>query len=212
MLGAGAPGARAQEVNLASLEEEGANRLSVRTGAEYGFVAGLGYARSVHLLGRTLLLTGDLDAPWAGVDVSDFRVRAGVLVPLARFGGWRLAGSLAPTLRATENDLGRQTSLGADVGVTGGYYARHWFLAAETGFDWSMTTHIEHGDGYRAHAYQEAKDGWYANPGGNLRYGVQTGASFGRHDLVLRAGALRDDVGSAPLLPFYGTLAFVTRW
>jgi hypothetical protein len=48
--------------------------------------------------------------------------------------------------------------------------------------------------------------------GGIIRYGVQAGASFGRHDLVLRAGQMVDAGGEQPVLPFYGTLALNTRW
>ena len=60
-----------------------------------------------------LLLTGDLTVPWAGVDASDYRVRAGALVPIVGSRRWKLAGSLAPTLRGTRNDTGRMTSAGA---------------------------------------------------------------------------------------------------
>jgi hypothetical protein len=203
----------AQEVNLATLDEAEANHAFVRTGAEHGFVAGVGYGRGVELLGRTLLLSGELTAPWAGLDASDYRLRAGVLVPVVSFGGWKAAASLAPTLRSTKNELARMTGIGADGALTGGYYARRWFAAAELGADWEATTHVAHSDAYRTHAYANARDGWYSGPDdGNFRYGLQAGASIGRHDLVLRAGQLRTARGSKPLLPFYGTLAFNTRW
>ena len=204
--------ARAQEVNLSRLDDEGANQVHVRTGAEHGFVAGVGYARTVSLLDRRLLLTGDVTVPFGGLDASDYRVRAGALVPIVGTRRWRLAGSIAPTVRGTENDAGSLTSLGTDLGVQGGFYARHWFVAGETGFDWSMTTHITHSDEYREKVYPGARDGWYAMSGGIIRYGVQAGASFGRHDLVLRAGQMVEVGGEKPMLPFYGTLALNTRW
>src|SRR5262245_65015046 len=204
--------ARAQEVNLSRLEDEPANRVHVRTGAEYGFVAGVGYARTVSVLGRRLLLTGDVTLPWAGLDVSDYRVRAGALVPIVGTRRWRLAGTVAPTVRGTENVAGTLTSLGADLGVQGGFYARHWFVAGETGVDMAITTHVTHSDEYRQDVYAGARDGWYAPTGGVIRYGVQAGASFGRHDLVLRVGQMVEAGGEKPLLPFYGTLALDTRW
>lgn len=206
--------ARAQEVNLATLDDEDgpANRVQVRTGAEHGFVAGVGYGRAVQVLGRPLLLTGELTVPWAGVDASDYRVRAGALVPIVGSRRWKLAGSLAPTLRGTRNDTGRMTSVGADLGLAGGFYTRRWFVASELGFDWAMSTHVDHNARYRAVVFADARDGWYANAGGNFRAGLQGGASFGRHELVLRLGALREAGGQPPLLPFYGTLAFGTRW
>jgi hypothetical protein len=205
--------ARAQEVNLSAIEDDDStNHVYLRTGAEYGFVAGVGYARSVSLLDRRILLTGDLTTPWAGIDASDYRLRAGVQVPIVGSRRWKLAGAIAPTLRGTKNDVARMIGLGTDLGLTGGFYARHWFLAGEVGFDWAMATHVANSDLYRTDVYAGARDGWYATPGGNFRYGVQAGASFGRHDLVLRAGQLRDISGGSPLLPFYGTLSLDTRW
>jgi hypothetical protein len=204
--------ARAQEVNLATLDEGGPNRVYVRTGAEYAFVAGVGYGRVVSLLDRHLILTGDLTAPWAALDASDYRVRAGVTVPIVGSRRWKLAGVAAPTLRGTNNPAGRMTNLGADLGLIGGFYARHWFVAGELGFDWAITTHVNHSDLYRETVYADARDGWYSAPGGNLRAGLQAGASFGRYGLALRVGQVRDVGGAPPMVPFYGTLALETQW
>jgi len=204
--------ARAQEVNLSRLDDEPANRVHVRTGAEYGFVASVGYARTVSLLDRRLLLTSDVTFPFGNADASDYRVRAGALVPIVGSRQWRLAGTLAPTARGTQNAAGTMTSLGTDVGVQGGFYARHWFVAGETGLDWAMTTHIKYSDTYRELVYEGARDGWYAMSGGIIRYGLQAGASFGRHDLTLRAGQMVEVGGEKPMLPFYGTLSLDTRW
>jgi hypothetical protein len=209
---AGPSAARAQEVNLASLDDAPANRVYVRAGAEHAFVAAVGYARAVRWPGRCVLLSGELAAPWAGLDASDFRLRAGLLVPVAALGRWRLAGTVSPTLRGTENELGRMTSLGADLGAAAGHYAARWFLAAEVGFDWALATHVAHGALYRQAVHADARDGWYSSPGGNFRLGLQAGASFGPVDLALRAGQHRDVGGAAPLLPFYGTLALGARW
>lgn len=204
--------ARAQEVNLSRLDDEPANRVHLRTGAEHGFVAGVGYARTVSLLEHRLLVLGDVSLPWAGLDVADYRVRTGVLVPFAATRRWRLAGTLAPTVRGTSNVAARMTSLGADAGVQGGFYARHWFVAAEVGLDWAATTHVANTASYRQIVYADARDGWYALSGGTYRYGLQAGASFGRYDLALRVGKLGELGGGQPMLPFYGTLAVDARW
>ena len=200
------------EVNLAKIDEQAPNHVHVRTGAEYGFVAAAGYGRAVPFLGRTILLEGDATLPWGGFDAGDFRLRASALVPLVGTGHWRLAGSLAPTLRATSNDVSRMTNLGIDLGAVGGYYSSGWFAGGELGFDWALTTHVAHSDLYRRIVYAGARDGWYANPGGNFRLGVQAGVSFSRYDLVLRVGELRDMKGEGPMFPLYGTLALDTRW
>jgi hypothetical protein len=204
--------ALAQELDLAKLDEGPANRVYVRTGAEWAFVAGVGYARTVPIGPRRLVLLGELTAPWASADASDYQARVGALMPIFGWGGWRLAGSFEPTLRGTKNDLGRMTSLGANAGLTGGYYARHWFLAGELGFDYMLTTQVTHSKLYRENVYQDARDGWYINPGGNYRLGGQAGVSFGRYELAARAGILRDMMGGDPMFPLYATLALSTRW
>jgi hypothetical protein len=204
--------AQAQEINLASLDDDAANYVHVRTGAEYGFVAGVGYARAVTVGNHQLLLTGDMTLPWANIDASDYRVRVGAALPLAFTHHWRAAIALAPTVRHTVNDVATMTSVGADASATGGYYARHWFAAGELGFDWNGVTHINNSELYRETVYAGARDGWYGDYGGNIRMGVQGGASFSRYDVVLRVGTLRDAGGEDPLLPFYGTLTLAARW
>lgn len=203
--------AHAQEVNLANLDAETANHVHVRTGAEYGLVAVAGYSRAVPLADRTVLFGADLTMPWA-VDASDWRLRLSALVPIAGAGRWKLATSLAPTLRATSNDAGRLTGAGMDVGALAGYYAPRWFAAGELGFDWEIATYVAHSDLYRRTVFAGARDGWYGAPGGNLRLGLQAGLSFSRFDLVLRAGRLRDIRGQGPALPLYATLAVDTRF
>jgi hypothetical protein len=204
--------AEAQEVNLATLDDGPANRVYARTGAEWAFVAGVGYARTVSIGQRRLLLLGELTAPWATLDTSDYQVRVGALVPIVAWHRWQLAGLLEPTVRGTKNDLGRMTSLGANAGVTGGYYAQRWFVAGEFGFDYALTTHIANSQLYRDDVYENARDGWYVNPGGNYRLGGQAGASFGRYEIALRAGILRDMKGEQPMFPEYATLGFSTSW
>lgn len=203
--------AHAQEINLRSLDEE-PNRVHVSTGAEYGFVAGAGYSRILPLLDRKIVLTGEATLPWASFDLADYRVRTGALVPIVGSTRWKLAGALAPTLRGTHNAVGSMTDLGVDVSVVGGFYMPRWFVALEAGVDLALTTHVSHSDAYRMTVHADAKDGWFAHAGANLRGGLQAGVSFDRYDVILRAGQVRDSSGAAPLLPFYGTLAVAARW
>ncbi|MFL5306721.1 MAG: hypothetical protein ACJ8F1_16005 [Polyangia bacterium] len=205
--------ARAAEVNLTTLDDDDApNYVHLRTGAEYGFVAGVGYDHAVTVGSRRLLLTSDLTFPWASIDRSDYRFRVGAVLPVALTYHWRLAAALSPTIRHTVNDAATMTGLGADASATGGYYAHHWFAAAELGFDWNGITHVNNSQLYRDTVYDGARDGWYGDYGGNIRTGGQVGASFSRYDVVLRAGVLRDASGEVPLLPFYGTLTVAARW
>jgi hypothetical protein len=213
LLGLCAPlAARAQEINFGALQEAEPNRVHLRTGAEHGFVLGVGYSRTVPLFDRMLVLTGDLTLPWAELDVADYRARAGFMLPLIGPERWKLAGGIAATLRGTDNELGRMTNVGADFAFAGGYYAPRWFAAGEFGFDWAATTYVDHHEEYREIVYEDAEDGWYLSPGANIRAGLQGGLSLGRYDVILRAGMVRDITGEPPLLPFYGTLEMAMRF
>ena len=204
--------AGAQEVNLARLGDGPRDRVTLRTGAEYGLVAGVGYAREVAALGRTVLLGADAAMPWGGLDAADWRLRLGALAPVAGGDRWKLAASFAPALRATANDVARMIGLGVDLGAVGGFYAPGWFTALEAGVDWELTTHVASSDRYRRLVYAGARDGWYATPGANLRLGLQAGLSFSRLELALRVGRLRSLGGDGPALPLYGTLAVAARF
>ena len=205
--------AAADELNLRTLADDTApNRVHVTTGAEYGFVAGVGYSRVIPVLDRQVVVSGNVTLPWASFDVSDYRVRAGALVPLLGNGGWQLAGAVAPTVRGNSTGINTMTAVGLDTSVVGGYYARRWFVALEGGVDLALSTHVTHTEAYRMNAYADAKDGWYSEPGANLRGGVQAGVSVDRYDITLRLGQLRDSSGEPPVLPFYGTLGVSARW
>lgn len=204
--------ARAQDsINLASLDEQ-THRLHLTTGAEYSFVAGIGYSHITPMLDRKIVLGADVRLPVTGLDVNDWSVRIGALVPIVGTQRWKLAGSLAPMLRGNETRINRMMDVGLDTSVVGGFYMRHFFVAAEAGVDLALSTHVSHSDEYRMTVHAGAKDGWYGNPGANLRGGLQAGASFSRYDVVLRAGQVRDVNGEPPLFPFYATLTGSARW
>jgi hypothetical protein len=203
--------AHAQHVNVAALDND-TNVLAVTTGAEYGLVLGAGYARVLSVADRPIIVGGRLSLGWAELDVGDFHLRAGGLAPIVGTGHWKLISGVDAIVRGTSNDIGRMTNVGADISILAGRYTRRWFVAAEVGLDWAIATHIAHDDLYRMAVYADAHDGWYANPGGTFRGGVQSGLSFGRHDLILRAGKLLDVAGEPPMFPVYGTLTFDTRW
>jgi hypothetical protein len=203
--------ASAQHVNFASLEED-TNVVTVTTGAEYGLMLGAGYGRALSVADRPIIVGAHLTLGWAEVDVSDFQLRAGALAPIVGDGHWKLVGGVNAIVRGTNNEIARMMNVGTDVALLGGRYAPHWFVAAEVGFDWAMATHVAHNDDYRMAVFADARDGWYGNAGGMVRGGVQTGVSFGRHDMILRAGRLLDVAGKPAMFPFYGTLTFDTRW
>lgn len=203
--------ARAQAINFGALEDA-TNVVTLTSGAESGIVVGAGYAYIAHVAERPLVLRGDLTLGAAEIDVHDFRLRAGALAPIVCHGRWQVIGGLAAAVRGTHDEIARMIGLGTDFTLLAGDYAPGWFAAAEVGFDWALATHIEHSDAYRMLVYTDARDGWYGNPGGLLRYGVQGGVSLGGNDVILRAGQLRDVAGKLAMFPIYATLSYDRHW
>jgi hypothetical protein len=201
--------ARAQNV---AVVREDSNVMTVTTGVEYGFVAGVGYTRAVPVAGRLLLVGGDAALAWAEADPHDYRISAGAHMPLVDGRRWKLLGGLAAAVRGAENDLGGFTTLASDVSLVGGRYAPRGFIAAEVGIDTALTTHVTPSDEYRMTVYADAKSGWYGATGSMVRAGLQGGVTLDRCDVILRAGRLVDTAGQGALMPIYATLALDTRW
>jgi hypothetical protein len=197
--------APAQELNLARTTPERPNIVSVRTGMEHALLGEVGYRRVLEWQDRLLLVGGDVGMPWARPDLRDYRLRATVGLPFG-WERWKLAAWLSPALRGTENAVSELAALGLDSRLTGGYYARRWFGAAELGVDWVAATHVTFSDAYRSHVYSRARDGWYRTPGGTVYAGLQAGLSFSSLDVVLRGGIPRTTALEAQTVPFYLTV------
>lgn len=203
---------QAQEVNFNALSDAHPNLMQVNTGLEHGFVVGLGYARVFDLGDRPLVLGGEFTLPYAHIDLYDYRLEVSVLVPLWAGAHWKVAGKAAPLLRGLRNDLAQLTNIGVDLGLVGGYYGAHWFVAAELGLDWAITTHIAHSSEYRDTVYREAKSGWYAPGAVNIYYGLHGGYAFDRFDIVLRVGQERTARLQLQAIPAYATLGVNWRF
>ncbi len=207
----GAP-ARAQEVSFGAIGDGERHLAHASFGADDAFLAGVGYGHILRVADRPLIVSGTFTMPWATPDVHDYRLRAGATLPLAGEGSWKLAGRLGFASLGTRNDGARLTSLVADVGLRGGYFAERWLFALAFDVEWVMSTHVRHSQEYRQTRYADARDGWYASTGGNLVYGIVFGHSVGPVDLILRAGQGRDIRGVSQLLPFYATLGVNVRF
>lgn len=174
-------------------------------GAEYGFVATLGYERSIGSA-RPLMFFGSLTVPWAAFDMRDYKSRVGVRIALTRNDKWNAGAFVAGVVRGSTSEYSRMTGIGADVGLTGGRFTGKWSFGAEAAFDWSAAVHVRHSDTYRSRVFADARDGWYRSPGSNLRAGLFVSRSIGSATVFLRAGQLRDGRGAPQLLPFYAVL------
>jgi hypothetical protein len=204
--------AQAARADLLASSPSQSNDVELRVGAEDAFVAEVGYARAVAVGSLRLILDGQLDVPWAELDARDWRSRVGVSLPLAVHGRWHVIPRVAPTLRGSTNNSAKLVGLGIDVGTMAGYFAPRWFAGIEVGFDADLAAHIVPSTAYRMQVNDRASPGWYATPGGELRYGITLGATAGRNDFALRVGRLLSTDGETPTLPFLAMLTFARRW
>lgn len=200
--------AHAQVINWGS-NYPGKQMANLNVGAEYGMVGGAAYAHRLNVGPFPVWANIGLSTPAGQIFLDDYKLKAGGQARLAGHHKFHLGAGLHFLFRTVHTPYIKAQNFGGELSVTGGYYTSKWFLAAELGFDKAAATHIKHDDHYRQ-AYPGVKDGWYEVPtGGNFNFGIQTGVSFGRNDLYLKAGMVRaQDLKSTPLLPMYAQLGY----
>ena len=175
-------------------------------GLDPAFVSTVGVGQVVSVFGRDVQLTGDAGVAAAKLDASDFRVRLGAQGSVLRWRSVQVTGSATFITRGTENAVYRGLNFGADLGATAGVYRHRWFAAGEVGKDKAIVTHIAHTTWYRNNVYRDAKDGWYVDAGGTVRYGVTTGIAIGRTELAARAGWQRTEHWGKLASPMYASM------
>jgi hypothetical protein len=184
-------------------------------GLEHGVIYGMAYGYQLPARRFPMLATVNFSMPSGGDAFDDFKTRIGVDVNLLQINHFRFSAKLQAIFRRTQNDFVRLNNFGSELSGALGYYRSGWFFAAEAGFDKAISTHFKHRSAYRtSYPKVNVQDGWYEPAtGGNFYYGVQTGFSFGRNDIYLKAGRmLTQDFKTAPLVPFYGQLGYNRRF
>jgi hypothetical protein len=193
--------------NVARFDDQQRQQRAYTTfGLDPAFVSSVGFAQVVRPFDHAVQLTGEAGVAAAKMDARDWRVRLGGQSSLARWRSVHLTGSAAFVARGTENSIYRGVNFGADVGGTLGVYRPRWFVAGEAGKDKAIVTHIAHTTWYRNYFYPDAKDGWYVDAGGTVRYGAQAGVSLGRAELVARIGRQRTEHWGKTAAPIYGSV------
>jgi hypothetical protein len=195
----------AAQWNVARFDEE-RNRVYTSFGLDPALVGAVGYGRVVRVLGHDFQLTGDAGVATARMDARDFRARVGTQTSLVHWRSAHLTGSATFITRGTENAIYRGLNFGADLAATLGVYRRRWFAAGEVGKDKAVITHVTHSDYYRTHYHADAKDGWYLDAGGTVRWGLTGGVAVGRAEVVGRAGLHRTERRNALVAPGYASL------
>lgn len=201
-----------QTLNWNNLKPEQRHILSLQTGWDYGIVFGAGYG--YQLKSKWPIVLGvEYSFPSGKNLVDDFKSKIGGQVRIVRMGDFQLAARIQGIFRRNQNDLVSMLNFGSDMAATIGFYKSKWFLAGEVGFDKAIVTHFKHSDRYRE-IFPAVTDGWYEPAtGGNFYYGLQTGITFERVDITLKAGKVTtQDFVTTPLIPFYAQLGFNYRF
>lgn len=210
LLSTNATVARAQW-NLARLTP-GESRVQLTMGVDPAVIPSIGYSRVSSLFGATAQVGVEGGVVAGNADLNDYRARLSGQAQVVQYGALRVAVSAAAITRGTSNEVFRAVNFGADVGAVGGLYRRHWFVAAEMGFDKAIITHLTHTRVYRDQFYAEAKDGWYIDNGGTWRFGATGGVTMGRTELMLRAGVPRTQRGESLPIPGYLSVGMGVRF
>lgn len=200
---------KAQVLNWENRHEEHPWMVSAGAGLEYGLVFGTGVGYQVKNTLLPLVLTAGYSLP-SGHNVSDdFKTKFGLQARLFKHQHIHVALRLEGIMRRYENTFVRLLNFGSDMALTAGYYRKHWFVSAETGFDKAIVTHFKHAQLYKSQ-YPAVENGWFNPPtGGNFYYGIQAGGSFNQHEINIKTGAvLTQDFETTPLLPFYVMLGY----
>ena len=203
--------AYSQSLNWQSLQKEQKHILNLNAGAEYGMVGGVSYGYQLKTK-LPVILTGEYSSPFGKVVFDDFKTKIGAQVRLVNIDGFCVSAKATGVFRRFENPLVRLVNFGSDFSGTIGYYKPKWYVALEGGFDKAIVTHFKHSGHYRQF-FPSVEDGWYQPPtGGNFYYGLQTGVSFKKYDITLKAGKMvSQGFKTAPMSPFYAQLGFNLR-
>lgn len=198
----------AQTINWVSLQEEHKQLINAHFGLEHGIIYGAGYSRMLHYR-IPVVLHLDCSVPSGKKILDDSKTKIGGSIRWISFKNFQFSTGAHVIFRRYKSDLVRLVNFGSDVSGTLGYYRPKWFVAGEFGLDNAIATHFKHSKMYKEN-YAAAVDGWYAPfTGGNFYYGLQTGISFNKHDLYLKAGRMvTTDFKTSPLLPFYAELGY----
>lgn len=206
--------AGAQTVNWAGQTASNSKHLvHLNTGLNYGLIFGAGYAYRVSDGMFPILLQADYSFPSGEKVLDDFKTRIGGQIRLYQAGDFHFSAEVLGVFRRYENDFARLLNFGADMSGIVGYYRQRWFVAGEFGFDKAIITHFKHTQAYREN-FPQVQDGWYEPAtGGNFHYGLQTGISFGKNNITLKAGRLiTQDFSTTPLFPFYAQVGVNRRF
>jgi hypothetical protein len=201
-----------QILNWENLQSNQKHVIYLNLGWDYAFKYELGY--SYQLKSKfPILLNASYSMPSGNKVLDDFKVKIGAETCFYQINNFQFRGSLHTIYRRYENPFIRLQNFGTEMKIIFGYYKPKWFVASEIGFDKAIVTHFKHSELYRQNGFEGVKDGWYQPAtGGNFSYGIQTGYSFKKSDIIFSLGkTITQDFKTAPLIPYYFQLGYVLK-
>ena len=202
----------AQNINWRSLNDEQPNLAYLNFGYDFGLTAHLGYARSIQTF-RPILLSADYSFPMGKQLLDDFKIRYGGQIEIVELNNFSASARIFGNFKRRETELVRIIGFGAELSALVGYYKPKWHIAAEFGFDKSITTHLKHSDIMRDN-YGKINDGWYLPSGGHYFYGIQASKTLSRSLEISMKMGLTNAQGNDEdaLLPYYFQLGLLKRF
>lgn len=200
-----------QNTNWKSLSKTDKHIVSVSIGLDYGASIGVGYG---YQLGTKMpiILATEVSLPFGNRRIDDFKARLGGQAMVAGYRDFMASVKAYAVFRRFENENARMFNFGSELSAVAGYYRPKYFISGEFGFDKAISTHIKH-SGIMREYYPEIKNGWYVPTAGNFFYGIQSGYSFSKNDLILKAGKIiAQDFETEPVFPYYVQLGLNRRF
>ena len=193
----------AQTLNWNALEDT-KHIITAGIGWDYSVSYSLGYAYQLKTK-VPVILNANFSIPSGEKLLDDFKTKIGGQVLLLNKTSWKGSIALNGIYRRYENPLVRLKNFGSELKGTFGYYRPKWFVAGEVGLDKAIVTHFNHSETFKETIFQDVKDGWYEPAtGGNFTYGIQTGYSFKKSDIIFNIGMVTtQDFKTTPLIPYY---------
>ncbi len=180
----------AQDQSMVGQLTEKEQSIDVYFGMDYSFsTVGVAYKRGFTFLNRPLTIGTDLAFPLITPDLKDYRIKIiKSQLSVYRTKYFDFAVTYSPTLAGTGTKAQRILAFGNEFGLLSGYWGPKWGFGLEVTADMKNATRIEHTSYYREVVYEDIKDGWYKNTGGNIRYNVVVSRRFKRLDGSVRIG------------------------
>lgn len=202
----------AQTINWNNLKKENKHVMNLNVGLHHGVIYGAGYGYTVSNRRIPVIANVEFSIPWGNELIDDYKAKIGAKIRWIKAGSFQVSTDLHGVFRSYKNDFVHLLNFGSDFSGVAGHYKPKWFAAGEFGFDKAIVTHFKHTSSYK-NQYAGVADGWFELPtAGNFYYGIQTGYSFSKADVTLRAGkTIAQDFRTSPMVPYYVQLGYNIR-